>query len=137
LAVFTLVGLGITLGSVTPAQHPIPQRRGWTSQPARGAIPPKKLKGRLPRHYGKVVTEQQRQKIYEIQTAYEPYLERLELQLDKLTRQRDARIEAVLTPAQLQQIAKWEAAAKAKREKKKKKQSKPGLVGEQRPRIAR
>ncbi|NLE37469.1 MAG: hypothetical protein GX621_05530 [Pirellulaceae bacterium] len=79
-----------------------------------GAVPPRKIKGRLPSHYGKVVTEEQRRTIYELQALYAPHIEKLQAQIDALTRQRDARIEAVLTPEQRKQIAELREAAKKK-----------------------
>jgi hypothetical protein len=84
--------------------------------PAKQALPKKTttLRGRLPAHYGKVVTEQQRNLIYKIQAEYRPKVDLLEAQLTLLKRERDTKIEAVLTPAQKKLI---EEATRAKAKK--------------------
>lgn len=61
---------------------------------------------RLPMYYAKVVDEKQRQKIYDIQRKYHPQIADLQKQLEKLIAQRDAEIEAVLTPQQKAEIEK-------------------------------
>jgi Spy/CpxP family protein refolding chaperone len=67
---------------------------------------------RLPRHYAQVVTETQRETIYKIQEEYQPKLDALEAQMKTLTKERDQKIEAVLTPEQKKKID--EASGKAK-----------------------
>jgi len=57
-------------------------------------------------YYAKVVDEKQRQKIYDIQRKYHPQIADLQKQLEKLVAQRDAEIEAVLTPQQKAEIEK-------------------------------
>ena len=76
-------------------------------------------KGRLPNYYGGVVTEEQRQKIYDIQKEYNPEIRKLREQLKKLTADRDEKIDKVLTPEQREQIAELKQAAKEKRKKAK------------------
>jgi hypothetical protein len=82
-------------------------------------------KGRLPAHFTKVVTHQQRLQIYLIQAEYDPQIRELRDQLDALLDQRDAKIDAVLTPEQRKQIADLKAAAKEKRKKAKEQQNAP------------
>lgn len=67
----------------------------------------------LPKHYAKVVTEAQREKIYAIQDQYDPKIDALAAQLKALKAQRDEKIKAVLTPEQQKQVE--EATAKAKK----------------------
>ena len=70
---------------------------------------------RLPMYYGKVVTEAQRQKIYEIQRKYFPQIRALQKQLEALIAKRDAEIEAVLTPQQKAEIERLRKEAAARR----------------------
>jgi len=75
----------------------------------------KEFRGRLPAYYGTVVDEKQRQAIYDIQKEYHARIAALKAQLEALIKQRDEKIDAVLTPEQLQKIEEAKAAAKAKR----------------------
>ncbi|MEM4188454.1 MAG: hypothetical protein QXN56_04775 [Candidatus Hadarchaeum sp.] len=70
---------------------------------------------RLPMYYAKVVDEKQRQRIYDIQRKYYPKISELQKQLDQLIAQRNAEIEAVLTPEQKAQIEKLRQEAAARR----------------------
>jgi len=62
-----------------------------------------------------VVDDKQRQAIYDIQKEYHPRIAALKAQLEALIKERDEKIDAVLTPEQLQKIEAAKAAAKAKR----------------------
>jgi Spy/CpxP family protein refolding chaperone len=66
-------------------------------------------------YYGKVVTEEQRQKIYDIQRKYFPQIRALQKQLEALIAKRDAEIEAVLTPQQKAEIERLRKEAAARR----------------------
>ena len=57
-------------------------------------------KGRLPAHYSKVVTPQQRYRIYYIQYRYQQAISKLEKQIDWLKQRRELEITKVLTDAQ-------------------------------------
>lgn len=74
-------------------------------------------RGRLPAHYGAVVDEAQREKIYGIQKSYQPQIEALQTQLAALREKQTAEIEAILTAEQKEKVKELAAAAKAKREK--------------------
>lgn len=74
-----------------------------------------KFRPRLPMYYGTVVTEEQRARIYAIQKQYWPQIRALQEQLESLTAERDAKIEAVLTDDQKATIAQLKAEAAAKR----------------------
>jgi len=78
-----------------------------------------KPRGRLPNHFAGVVSDEQRDKIYAIQREFEPKIRELTLQLDSLKKQRDEKIQAVLTPEQKKKIDDLKAAAKDSRAKKK------------------
>ncbi len=83
-----------------------------------------KFRGRLPNFYRQVVNQKQRQTIYKIQAEYAPKIADLKAQLDALTKERDQRVAAVLTPEQRKRVEDFKAAAKAKREQKKKRPAK-------------
>ncbi|MCO6459458.1 MAG: hypothetical protein J5I93_29450 [Pirellulaceae bacterium] len=95
---------------------------GVTAQEAEPAAKPAVVKterakprGRLPAYYARVVSATQREKIYDIQAKFDEQLKMLEEQLAALVSQRDSEVEAVLTAEQKQQIAAFEAEAKARR----------------------
>lgn len=75
----------------------------------------KKLTGRLPAHYTEVVTAQQREAIYKIQTEYAPRIKDAQAKLAELTKERDDRITALLTPEQKQKLEKAKEQATSKR----------------------
>lgn len=66
---------------------------------------------RLPMCYAPVVDDQQREQIYAIQREYWPRIELLRRQLEALQAERDAKIEAVLTPEQLAEVQRARAEA--------------------------
>jgi len=78
-------------------------------------VPPNKRYARLPAYYSQVVNEQQRKHIYAIQRLFGPKLEEYKLKYEALKKQRDNKIEQVLTPQQQAQIEQFKLAAKAKR----------------------
>ncbi len=66
-------------------------------------------------YYTRVVTEEQRQKIYAIQRDYYPKISALRKQLEALIAEQNAKIEAVLTPEQKAEVDKIRAEAAARR----------------------
>lgn len=68
-----------------------------------------KPKGRLPPYYKDVVTEKQRDEIYTIQAKYEPQIDELQAQIDKLQEKRDAEIEKLLNASQKSKLEKLKA----------------------------
>lgn len=81
---------------------------------------------RLPAYYGKIVDETQRKKIYAVQEEFGPKIEALKKQLETLMKERDEKIDALLTPEQLKEVNELKAEAKAKRAKaKEKNEAKP------------
>jgi hypothetical protein len=75
----------------------------------------KKATGRLPAYYTGVVTPQQREAIYKIQAEYTTQLDELKAKVASLTKERDERVAALLTPEQKEKIEKAKEAATAKR----------------------
>lgn len=87
------------------------------AKPAAGA-PAKaraKARGRLPAYYARVVSGDQRDKIYAIQQSYEAKIADLQAQLKALTDKRDAEVAAVLTADQKAKVDQLAADAKTKR----------------------
>ena len=107
----------------------------WAGRPATGqeesgakpaaAKKAKKFRGRLPNHYRHVVDEKQRQEIYKIQEEYAAKIATLKAQLKAMSKERDEKVLAVLTPEQQKKVDELAAAAKAEREKKKAAKEKP------------
>ena len=58
----------------------------------------------VPQGYGPVVDAAQREQIYKIQEEYFEVIALLELRVELLKKERDAKIEGILTPAQLQRV---------------------------------
>jgi len=90
-------------------------------------------RGRLPAYYSQVVDEKQREAIYKIHEEYEPKIAALREQLDALTKQRDEKVSAVLTPEQLKKVAELQAAAKAKRAQPKPEEKTPAKAPVKKP----
>lgn len=81
---------------------------------------PKKARGRLPNYYRLVVDQKQREAIYTIQQEYAEKIATLKAQLNAMTKERNEKVAALLTPEQRQKVEQLAAEAKAKRERKKK-----------------
>jgi len=86
----------------------------------------------LPKYYSKIVTPEQRDQILKIQEDYRPKLEALQTkinelktQMQTLAKERDGKIEALLTPDQKKQIEEAAAKAKEKAQEKKEKKNAP------------
>lgn len=112
--VVCLAGLAPLTLQAADDQDDVPN--ATTSEKTLPDAPPKKITGRLPPHYGKVVTPEQRIKIYEIQAEFKPRIDAARDALDALLRQRNGQIAAVLTPEQKKQLE--DAAANSKRKRK-------------------
>ncbi|MGH7192205.1 MAG: hypothetical protein ACREJM_01585 [Candidatus Saccharimonadales bacterium] len=99
------------------AQQASEKKAGDAANPAAGAAAKARAKprGRLPAYYARVVSGDQRDKIYAIQQSYEPKIAELQAQLKALTDKRDAEMEAVLTADQKTKVQQLAADAKGKR----------------------
>ena len=64
----------------------------------------KKFARRLPNFYNQVVSDVQKETVYDIQAAYFEPIEMLTLRLERLKAERDAQIEAVLTSEQKKKV---------------------------------
>jgi len=106
LAILMMVAVGVALAANLPA---IAQEATAVDEAEDAAKPTDKKeraepRGRLPYYYNRVVNPQQREAIYTIQQQYEVKLEALRQQLKQLVEERDAEIESVLRPEQLEQV---------------------------------
>ena len=77
-----------------------------------------KFKGRLPAHYGDIVSEVQRLQIYAVQEKYAKQIEELNEKLTLLQAQRDREIENMLSAEQKARLKKVQDAAAAQKKKK-------------------
>jgi hypothetical protein len=76
-----------------------------------------KSKGRLPTYYADIVTEAQRQKIYDVQAKYAAKLAALKEEIETLETKRDNEVEAILDAQQKAKLKKAQGDAAAKRKK--------------------
>jgi predicted house-cleaning noncanonical NTP pyrophosphatase (MazG superfamily) len=117
--VSSLVALLLTaLWTASAIAQETPQPGAAEQPPAAAATDAnaaKKPKGRLPAYYGKVVTDKQREQIYEIQAKFTEQIVKLQEQLNALAAKRDAEIEQVLTDEQRAEIARLKSERKARR----------------------
>ena len=68
-------------------------------------------RGRLPANYGKIgLSDDQRERIYALQSSYEARLAPLREELERLTQDRDSKIEETLTAGQRQRLKELKAA---------------------------
>ena len=112
IALAAAIAMGSAVGLVA-AQETAPQEK----QPSAAEKAPRaKPADRLPNYYAQVVDKNQREAIYKIQQEYEPKLAELRQKLDALTKERDAKIRAVLTPEQLKKVEQLQEEARKKRE---------------------
>jgi hypothetical protein len=102
-----------------------PQSTTPADQKARKASGAKKAASRLPTYYTKVIDKEQRAKILAIQDEYAAKIEAIQRQLKDLTKERDDKIAAVLTPEQQKKIDELKAAAQKARDDKKAVKEKP------------
>ncbi len=109
--------LATMLATTGAAQEP--PKKGVAAPPAKPAANAtkdrKKLRGRLPAYYGKVVSEKQRKEIYEVQAKFNEQIEKLKEQLVSLTSQRNTEVEKILTDEQRTEIAKLKEARRSRR----------------------
>jgi hypothetical protein len=87
-----------------------------------------KFRGRLPAHYGDLVSEAQRLQIYAVQEKYSKQIDELKTKLELLESQRDREIENVLSAEQKARLKKVQDQAAAQRKKKATEQAKGGGV---------
>jgi hypothetical protein len=102
-----------------PADTPAVKKTTAEERPSKHVVK-KKLRGRLPAFFTKVVDQKQREQIYVIQKEYAPKIDELKAKLAALIKERNEKIADVLTPEQREKLQELKAAAKAKRKQAKK-----------------
>jgi hypothetical protein len=118
--VFT-VGAAIVLSSVVSLNLALGQGKAAKGKAAAAAAAadeaPAKAKGRLPAYYKDIVDAKQKDQIYAIQADYNTKIDALEAQIKKLTADRDAAVENVLSADQKDKLKKAREVAAAKKKK--------------------
>lgn len=113
------VGSAVVLSTVISLNLALAQGKSTAkAKPAAAdAAPAKVTKGRLPPYYKDIVDARQKEQIYTLQADFNSKIDALKEQIEKLTADRDAAVENVLTPAQKEKlkVAKETAAAKKKK----------------------
>lgn len=103
------LGFAVSLAAVALAV-------GFTSSAVAQKAAEQEKRPRLPNHYAKVVTDNQRGEINAIQAEYAPQITKLRDELAALTAKRDAAIEKVLSTEQRKQVNKLRSEAAARRQ---------------------
>ena len=85
---------------------------------------------RLPLYYARVVSSEQRERIYEIQAEYAEEIQAIENELKKKMSERDLVIEAVLSVEQLDEVKRWISEAKKRRAQREDEKKTAGNSGE-------
>ena len=117
--VLSLVALTHTLGGSAAAQEdaesPAPKKMGKKRTQKPKAMP-KKAGGRLPRYYGQIgLSDEQREKVYEIQRTYREQIDELRKQLKAIEAKQKEEISEVLTEEQKAKLAELIGEPKNKR----------------------
>ena len=95
------------------AQENVPASAAKPDTAAKKATKPT---GRLPNHYAKVVTGDQRNQIYQVQQSYSLRINELKAEIAKLEAQMQEEIEAVLSKEQLERVHQLTEEAKTRRQ---------------------
>jgi len=121
-AMAALVAAALVTGDTMAvvAQEPAAPASGVAAKESaatEGTVPKRRSepRGRLPAYYGEVIDNQQREKIYDIQSRILQQISQLQQQIAQLEQQRDAEVVAVLTAEQAAKVKELTEAAKAKR----------------------
>jgi len=117
LVLLSVVAASIVPFTVSPsvAQEGTTMKNTATEASAKRAKP----RGRLPNYFNRVVSEDQRLQVYEIQQDYAARIAELEAQIEDLKTTMDQEVEDVLTDVQFAKVQKLRAEARARRTKAK------------------
>lgn len=85
---------------------------------------------RLPLYYARVVSSEQRERIYEIQAEYAEEIQAIENELKKKMSERDQAVQAVLSVEQLDEVKRWISEAKKRRSQREDEKKTAGNSGE-------
>ena len=84
----------------------------------------------MPLYYARVVSSEQRERIYEIQAEYAEEIEVIENELKKKMNERDQAVQAVLSVEQLDEVKRWISEAKKRRAQRQEEKKTTGNSGE-------
>ena len=110
LAVVTILALSLVSAVAqetdgTPSEERVVIETKDKEGPANAGLKlEREIRPRLPNGFGPIVNPTQREEIYSIQRDYNPLIAMLELRINLLKMERDAKVEAVLTPSQLERV---------------------------------
>lgn len=107
-----LVGAGMPI--VRAAEEKPVAKEAKAAPEAKAKKAPADYRGPLPFYYGKVVSPDQKEKIYAIQQKYEGELKSLMAKVKELQAARDKEIDGVLSPEQLKRVEELRTEAKTK-----------------------
>jgi hypothetical protein len=111
-----LLVAGLVLASpaaiVTGQETPAANARAADTKTAKKRAEPR---GRLPAYFGEVVSADQREKIYDLQSKYLAQIAKLQDEIATLEEARDKEVLGVLTPEQFGKVKQLQDEAKAKR----------------------
>jgi Spy/CpxP family protein refolding chaperone len=106
----------VALGALSVATFPYlvtadgPGDKPAVAKPADGERP-----GPLPNYFGKIaVNDAQRADLYKVQDEYDAKIDALQMQIKALLKERDSKMEALLTPGQKLRLQELRDEAKAK-----------------------
>ena len=109
-------GLALALTAVLALNLAVAQQKPAAKAKAVAGVAAKS-KSRLPAYFKDIVDEKQKEAIYSVQADYNSKIDALKEQIEKLTADRDAAVENVLTAAQKEKLKKAREVAAAKRKK--------------------
>lgn len=107
--------LGLLVALAVLVASPSFGQRSKTADTPKKPAAAKKASGRLPTYFASVVTQKQREEIYQLQADYQSQLDDLQAQMDALIAERDREIDAVLSAEQLAEVTKKREEAKKRR----------------------
>lgn len=115
--VFTGIALFICTPGTATAQKKESKTVKTSAQETKSTA--KKSKGRVPPHYGKLnLTQEQKNKIYQVQASYKSQIDSLKKQLADLNSKRKAECKSVLTASQKTMLDKILSEVASKKSKK-------------------
>jgi hypothetical protein len=109
--------LGVVAGALLAGPYLVLAQSGGE---APSKTPAEGRRGPLPNLFGKIaVNDQQREQLYHIQDEYAAKIDALQQQIKALLQERDAKMEAVLTPGQKLRLAELREEARQRAAKQK------------------
>lgn len=113
-----LAAMVLLVGQPAAAQQPPADGPAAQAAPDKSESEMKEpeFRGRLPAYFAAVVTDKQRQEVYKIQAEYHKKISALMKEVEKLTAERNKKVDGVLTPEQLAEVNKKRQEAAARRQ---------------------